>query len=105
MTARISLADFEPQRGKAAQILQAAAEAFMEQGYGAASMDAIARRAGVSKATLYAHFQGKEPLFAAIISELCQRIAGEVALAESDIADVRGGLIAIGQNFLERITS
>lgn len=104
-TAQVSQVGGEAQRGKAQQILKAAAEIFMDQGYGAASMDAIARRAGVSKATLYAHFQGKEQLFAAIVAEQCQRIAREVTMAESDLADLRGGLLAIGRNFLERITS
>ncbi len=37
-------------------VLDAAASLFMAHGYGAVSMDAVARAAGVSKATLYAYF-------------------------------------------------
>ena len=54
-------------------ILTAAGELFMQQGYGATSMDAIARAAGVSKATLYAHFASKDALFATIINEACRQ--------------------------------
>jgi TetR/AcrR family transcriptional repressor of mexJK operon len=45
----------------------------MAQGYGAVSMDAVARAAGVSKATLYAYFSSKDQLFATIVSEACRR--------------------------------
>jgi TetR/AcrR family transcriptional repressor of mexJK operon len=54
-------------------VLDAAAALFMAQGYGAVSMDAIARAAGVSKATLYAHFSSKDQLFATIIGEACRQ--------------------------------
>jgi TetR/AcrR family transcriptional repressor of mexJK operon len=53
-------------------IMLAAAELFMVDGYAAVSMDAVARAAGVSKATLYAHFNGKEALFEAIVSAGCE---------------------------------
>ena len=41
--------------GKPAQALDAARALFVEHGFGATSMDAIAAQAGVSKATVYAH--------------------------------------------------
>jgi TetR/AcrR family transcriptional repressor of mexJK operon len=53
-------------------ILDAASDLFVSQGYGAVSMDAIARAASVSKATLYAHFASKDVLFANIIRGACQ---------------------------------
>jgi TetR/AcrR family transcriptional repressor of mexJK operon len=56
---------------KRQMVLAAAGDLFMQQGYGATSMDAIARAAGVSKATLYAHFASKDLLFATIINEAC----------------------------------
>jgi TetR/AcrR family transcriptional repressor of mexJK operon len=58
----------ERSRVKVQQILEAAARLFLAQGYGATSMDAIAREAGVSKATLYAHYKGKDELFAEMIA-------------------------------------
>jgi TetR/AcrR family transcriptional regulator, mexJK operon transcriptional repressor len=54
-------------------ILDAAQASFLELGYAAASMDLLAARAAVSKATIYAHFAGKEELFAAVITRRCER--------------------------------
>ena len=44
----------------------------MEQGYAATSMDNVAAAAGVSKATIYAHFSSKEDLFSAVIIGRCE---------------------------------
>lgn len=51
-------------------------DVFLEHGYHAASMDAIAARARVSKITVYAHFSSKQALFGAIIAELAGRLTG-----------------------------
>lgn len=48
-------------------IVDAAAAEFLREGYSAASVDVIARRAGVSKPTIYTHFGNKERLFLAVI--------------------------------------
>jgi TetR/AcrR family transcriptional repressor of mexJK operon len=61
-----------PESPKRQMVLAAASELFMQQGYGATSMDAIARAAGVSKATMYAHFASKDLLFATIVNEACR---------------------------------
>jgi len=55
-------------------VLEAAIAEFTAHGYDAASMDAIAERAGVSKRTLYNRHASKEGLFAALVGELAQRI-------------------------------
>lgn len=52
---------------KARDILRAATEVFLSQGYLAANMDEIAAAAGVSKATVYKHFGSKKALFESII--------------------------------------
>lgn len=79
-------ADKAGRGGKAAIVLDAARELFLTRGYGVTSMDALARRAGVSKATIYAHFRGKEALFAALVSAECARIGGEItALSASGV--------------------
>ena len=57
---------------KQAAVIAAATRIFLEQGYDSASMDAIARRAGVSKQTIYNRFGSKEALFSAIICQRCQ---------------------------------
>ena len=48
--------------------LDAARDLFVEGGFDEVSMDAIAAKAGVSKATLYAHFANKEALFLAMLA-------------------------------------
>lgn len=55
----------QPPRREA--ILQAAKDVFLEQGYELATMDDIAERAGTTKRTVYAHFENKEALFAAMV--------------------------------------
>ena len=58
---------------KRARIMNAARAVFMAVGYANASMDAITREAGVSKATVYAHFGSKAQLFGAMVAEECGR--------------------------------
>ena len=81
-------------------VLDAATALFMAHGYGAVSMDAIARAAGVSKATLYAHFSYKDQLFATIIGEACQQKIALGELLPADATDVRAALTAFGGGLL-----
>ena len=81
-------------------ILQAAAELFMAQGYGAVSMDVVARAAAVSKATLYAYFASKERLFATIINEACQQNVAVGDFLPMDAPDLVAALTALGQRML-----
>lgn len=53
-------------------ILDAAQASFLEHGYAATSMDLVTARAGVSKATIYAHFPSKDALFGAIMQRRCR---------------------------------
>ncbi|MFK7160794.1 TetR/AcrR family transcriptional regulator [Marinospirillum sp. MEB164] len=54
------------------QILKAAADAFLENGYQNTSMDHIAARAGVAKQTLYNYFGNKDTLFVAVAGQMCE---------------------------------
>ena len=66
---------------KRMSILNAAQQAFIDEGYDNASMDRIAELAGASKRTVYNHFSSKEDLF----KEVLARLAGEVvALKQID---------------------
>lgn len=87
-----TLTDEQTANPKVRQIVEGAARLFMADGYGATSMDAIAREAGVSKATLYAHFTDKASLFAAIISSECERKAQILWDDANDRDDVQGML-------------
>ena len=90
-----------PGGGKAESILAAAKRTFLESGFGAVSMDTIAREAGVSKATVYAHFAGKEELFGAVIGRECERYLASFSVSELDPRDVRASLTVLGRRFLE----
>ena len=90
----------ESESPKRQLVVDAAGALFMAHGYGAVSMDAVARAAGVSKATLYAYFTSKDQLFAAIIGQACdQKIAlGEMLPAE--VSDIRAALTVFGRRLL-----
>jgi AcrR family transcriptional regulator len=57
-----------------AQILDAAAEVFIESGYEAATLDVIGERVGLSKPSLYYYVRGKEDLLAQILLDLLERV-------------------------------
>ncbi|WP_444454979.1 TetR/AcrR family transcriptional regulator [Rhodobacter capsulatus] len=59
------------------QVLEGARKVFLRDGFEGASVDDIAREAGVSKATLYSYFPDKRLLFMAIATGECQRQADE----------------------------
>jgi len=59
---------------KRESILDAAAEAFIQDGYDNASMDKISERAGASKRTVYNHFRSKEDLFRAVLARFFDEI-------------------------------
>jgi TetR/AcrR family transcriptional regulator, mexJK operon transcriptional repressor len=71
----------EPQnirkRRKFDQVLEGARAIFMRDGFDGASVDDIARAAGVSKATLYAYFPDKRLLFMEVAKGECRRQADE----------------------------
>jgi len=90
---------------KAESILAAAKRAFLAAGFGAVSMDTIAREASVSKATVYAHFAGKEELFGAVIERECERYFARFSEGELDPRDVRASLTVLGRRFLELLLS
>ena len=69
-----------------AELLAAALELFVERGYAATRLEDVARRAGVSKGTVYLYFPGKEDLFKTVVREglvpLLER--GEKVVAEHE---------------------
>ncbi len=81
---------------KAAQVMEAGSKLFTEHGFAAVSMDQVAKAAGVSKATVYAHFQSKEQLFIAIVRSACLSYAENVMPEVRDAPDMRTALTRIG---------
>lgn len=90
-------ADESPKRR---QIVDAATDLFLAQGYGAVSMDAIARAAGVSKATLYAYFASKDALFSTIQCERGVSNQLDDTLFPQDVPDLRAALHSLGLRVL-----
>jgi AcrR family transcriptional regulator len=74
------------------EICAAALEVFAEKGFAAAKLDEIARRAGVSKGTLYLYFKDKEELFRAVVRSAIapniDAITAVITQAEAPFADV-----------------
>lgn len=62
---------------KFAQVLAGARQVFMADGFSGASVDDIAKAAGVSKATLYSYFPDKRLLFIEVANNECNRQADE----------------------------
>ncbi|ROO83106.1 TetR family transcriptional regulator [Actinocorallia herbida] len=75
-----------PRMARRRQLLGAAQEVFVAQGYHAAAMDEIAERAGVSKPVLYQHFPGKLELYLALLDEHAEALVTTVrdALASTN---------------------
>ncbi len=70
-----------PRGARRLQLLRAAQDVFVAQGFHAAAMDDIADRAGVSKPVLYQHFPGKRELYLALLEEHVSVLADRVAEA------------------------
>lgn len=82
---------------KHAAMLDAAQVCFLDKGYANTSVDEVAARAGVSKATIYAHFASKDALFGAIICRRCDDQAEGLAnLPVPEGQDAHTILTAIG---------
>ncbi len=77
-----------PKQERRRQLLDAALEVFVAQGYHAAAMDDIAERAGVSKPVLYQHFPGKLELYLALLDQSVDEL----------VATVRAALASTGDN-------
>jgi len=76
-----------PRPARRLQLLAAAQQVFVAQGYHAAAMDDIAERAGVSKPVLYQHFPGKLDLYLALLDEHCDKLVLGIQRAMADTVD------------------
>jgi Transcriptional regulator len=83
-----------PRAVRAEQLLDVADRLFAERGFHAASMDELARRAGVSKPVIYDHFGSKEQLFATCVRRTGEMLADRVARAVREESDPRARLRA-----------
>ena len=75
-------------------ILDAAENIFLGQGFGEASMEAVAKLAGVSKKTIYAFFETKEALFEAVMK--AHTDSSDRPIPAGDVADDKALEAALG---------
>jgi AcrR family transcriptional regulator len=76
-----------PRSARRKQLLGAAQEVFVAQGYHAAAMDDIAERAGVSKPVLYQHFPSKLELYCALLDQHAEHLVQKVRTALASTTD------------------
>jgi AcrR family transcriptional regulator len=87
-----------PRALRAAQLAELAEQLFAERGYGGASMDELARRAGVTKPVIYDVFGSKEGLYRACVERTAERLRSavfEATRAEHEVeAKLHAGCLA-----------
>ncbi|HET8562102.1 MAG TPA: TetR/AcrR family transcriptional regulator [Marmoricola sp.] len=94
-----------PRRQRREQLLGAALEVFVAQGYHAAAMDDIAERAGVSKPVLYQHFPGKLELYLALLDQACDTIISSSRDALDSTEDNKERVAATVHAFYDYVAS
>ena len=94
-----------PRSARRKQLLAAAQEVFVANGYHAAAMDDIAERAGVSKPVLYQHFPGKLELYLALLDTQAEALTKAVTEALARTNDNRErihGVLSAYFSFVDR---
>jgi TetR/AcrR family transcriptional regulator, mexJK operon transcriptional repressor len=81
------------------RVLRAATASFLVDGY-RSSVDAIARRAGVAKQTVYSHFPSKDELFKEVARDLAKRVLVQL---ETGSQDVRPALLRFASVYRSKV--
>lgn len=81
--------DVPPDETTRTQILAAAEAEFGQNGFHAASVADIARRAGVAHGTVYTYFSSKEALFADVVREINRQLRAQIRRETVDLKDRR----------------
>ncbi len=90
-----------PRSARRKQLLAAAQEVFVAQGYHAAAMDDIAERAGVSKPVLYQHFPGKLELYLALLDTHCDALVEKIRNAMTETTDNKERVAGANRAYFE----
>lgn len=84
------------------ELLDAALEVFAESGYGSATVENIAARAGASKVTLYSYFpQGREELFRELYEETNDEVIEKVVAVYTRDGEFTSRVVAVTEAVLE----
>ncbi|SDE52432.1 MULTISPECIES: TetR/AcrR family transcriptional regulator [Kordiimonas] len=90
---------------KNSAIIDAASQLFLENGFDGTSMDEVAKRAGVSKQTVYSHFSSKEQLFADSIHITIEKYFPDQALQGLETHTLEGDLTVVATKFARLLMS
>jgi AcrR family transcriptional regulator len=88
---------------KRERVVVAASKLFLDDGYGATGMDAIAKEAGVSKATVYSYYGDKSSLFADVMARMCEEGGGHLQMQTLIGGSPEDTLRAIALHGLRRV--
>jgi AcrR family transcriptional regulator len=93
------------ERGKqrSAVVINAATRLFLKNGYENTSVDEIIQKAGGSKSHVYQEFGGKEGLFLAVVSHLCDKVQLSIGHVSVDRLSVEEGLHKLASAFLTEL--
>jgi AcrR family transcriptional regulator len=78
-----------------AMITEAAGRVLAERGYDATSIDVVALEAGVTRGTVYYHFDAKEDIYAAVVFQYLESAYESLARAVEEAPDIAGALMRI----------
>lgn len=87
-----------------ASILAVAKVLFADKGYHGVSVDEIAKRLGVSPAVLYQHFDSKEALYEAVLTEMSEKREDYVKAALAEPSDFQSILTRMSAVFVESVS-
>ncbi len=86
-------------------ILAAARELLFQKGPGAVSIEAVARKAGVSKVTVYSRHSNRDDLISAVIRSQSETFSAHLPLPQTSLAGARAALLNFSLSVLHFLTS
>ena len=89
----------KPREERINEITQAAIDVFLEKGYENTTMDAIAKKAGISKGGLYHYFPSKEMVLIFANEKISQKVQ-EIMTAASKCSSVKDGILYYIENYI-----
>jgi AcrR family transcriptional regulator len=90
---------------KRSNLLAIASELFLAKGYHEVSLDEIIAAVGGSKTTIYSYFKGKDGVFIAAVSALCDETVAKVLRIKASSMPLHEALQAIGHALLDAVLS
>ena len=87
---------------RAERVIEVAANMFLERGFDATSMEAVAEKVGIAKPTLYAWYRDKSELFSAVLRRQIEHFLAPLGRRQHDLegTDAETALMEIGRHVL-----